>query len=237
MASIRKPQETVIGLKKQGKCVGVIRGHDGEEDIDVVMPGGQFKGLMRRLKASHGTVCVRVEGQDILCAIQDIKLHAEMWIYRVYLQKLVFGKPTEVTVPIILANTTSSASVQNGSTMLQKHSKVSLVTYNQDYPTLVSIDVTYVTPERPYRFADLANTFPPGLELSPKHKPMDKILVLNVASNIEVSEILENYEIMKEKMAAEKEAAKKAAAAKGAAAAKPGDAGKGAAPAKSGGKK
>jgi ribosomal protein L25 (general stress protein Ctc) len=70
----------VIGLKKQGKCVGVIRGHDGEEDIDVVMPGAIFKNLIRKVSKAVGTCYVRIEGKEIHCAIQDIKVHAEMFV-------------------------------------------------------------------------------------------------------------------------------------------------------------
>lgn len=62
---------------------------------------------------------------------------------------------------------------------------------------------------------------------------MDKIFILHEAPDVDVDEILENYEAAKEKMAAEKEAAKKAAAAKGATG-KPGEAAK---PAAGGGQK
>lgn len=228
-ATRRLPSESLISLRDSGRCAGVIRGHEGEPDLDVVMPGGQLKSMMRRLKTISGTVYVRVEGQDILCVIQDMKMHPEQWIQKVELGRLVAGKPTEISVPIILTNYTASPQIQNGCEIVQKHDEVRLLTYNEDFPTSFAIDITYLTHERPYRFADLANTFPPGLELSPKHRPLDKIVMLLEAPDVDADDILENFEDMTEKLAAEKE---KKAAAKGAAAAKQAEAAKAAQPKK-----
>lgn len=49
--------------------------------------------------------------------------------------------------------------------------KVSILCYNEEYPTRFYVDVSYVNPDRPYTVGDLANTFPPGVILAPKADP------------------------------------------------------------------
>lgn len=42
-----------------------------------------------------------------------------------------------------------------------------IITYNPDYPPILTYSVTNVSPFRPYKFSDLANTLPPGIFLHP----------------------------------------------------------------------
>lgn len=38
------------------------------------------------------------------------------------------------------------------------------------------VDVSYCSPDRPYRVGDLANILPPGVIISPKHSMNDRIV-------------------------------------------------------------
>ena len=47
--------------------------------------------------------------------------------------------------------------------------EVDVISYIDDYPTVVQIDVQNVTEHRPYRVGDINNILPPGVKVLPKH--------------------------------------------------------------------
>ena len=55
--------------------------------------------------------------------------------------------------------------------MISDLDEVSIICYNEEYPTGFHIDVSYVNQDRPYTIGDLANTFPPGIILHPNEDP------------------------------------------------------------------
>jgi hypothetical protein len=52
---------------------------------------------------------------------------------------------------------------------------VDIICYNEEHPLRFYVDSSFVCPERPYRYGDLANTFPPGIILAPEINPNKRI--------------------------------------------------------------
>ena len=53
---------------------------------------------------------------------------------------------------------------------------IDVICYNEEFPTKFYVDMSFCCPDRPYRVGDLANTFPPGLMISPKINLNEKII-------------------------------------------------------------
>ncbi len=53
---------------------------------------------------------------------------------------------------------------------------IEIICYNEEYPMKFYVDVSYCSPDRPYRVGDLANLLPPGIIISPKHNMNDRII-------------------------------------------------------------
>ena len=64
-ATIRKPTDGVIDLKKVGKCAGVIRRLSGkvEDELDIVLDGKTMRDLTKTRTYKTDTVYIRVEGE------------------------------------------------------------------------------------------------------------------------------------------------------------------------------
>eukprot|EP00919_Chromeraceae_sp_WS-2016_P048070 GHVR01113904.1.p1 GENE.GHVR01113904.1~~GHVR01113904.1.p1 ORF type:complete len:117 (-),score=0.45 GHVR01113904.1:591-941(-) len=61
-AELRKTENTLLSLKKQGLCSGVISRNSGEKDdeVDIVLRGGMIKTMMRHPNYGKQTVYIRV---------------------------------------------------------------------------------------------------------------------------------------------------------------------------------
>ena len=153
-AERRKLEDTVFGLRKQGKCPGVIR-REGFEDIDIVLTGKDMRGFIKHPQRACEPVWIRVDGEEMKCLIVDIKLHAQQFIQKVELRRFIVGEPNQVSVPLTLTHLTHSFFYNELSIPKIYKGRVTLTTYNEDYPTMLTVDISYVHTMRPYRFGTL----------------------------------------------------------------------------------
>lgn len=65
----------------------------------------------------------------------------------------------------------------------QPRRTIKMIVYNADYPPVLTFDATFVNPMRPYRFADLANTLPPGIFLHPLVNLQNKIFEIGMPND------------------------------------------------------
>lgn len=241
-AELRQPSDLVLKLKAQGKCPGVIIPHNKnkEEEVDVVLPGKAMK--TRSLKPHYPLerVYVRVAGKDYLCVLAQVKFSVKNFIEKVYFKEYVPGKPNTLRVPVLVTHLEMNKFFHAGFGLRNDVKHVDIICYNNEYPTRFNVDISYVNPDRPYRIGDLANTFPPGVILSPKVDPNKEIFFLETPETgggvTSAEQILANINYGKDKgeaKAAQGQAAggKDAKGDAGKAAAKP-DAKAAAAPAK-----
>lgn len=150
-AERRKMTDTVFGLKQQGKCPAVIR-REGFEDIDVVLSGKEMRGFVKNVKSSAAPVHIRFDGEEIECLIHDIKLHSEGFIQKVELRRFILGEPNEIAVSVNYTHLTHNHYFTEMSIPKFYKGLIHLITYNEDYPAQVAIDISFVSPMRPYRF-------------------------------------------------------------------------------------
>ena len=131
-----------------------------------------------RKNRSNGllTVYVRVDGKEYRCILSGINMHHEGWIQQVSLDEYVPNEPNHLTIPIEVTHITENPYFQQGSEFEWKKKTIDIICYNDEYPLKFNVDSTFACPDRPYRIGDLANTFPPGVILSPSINSNDRIL-------------------------------------------------------------
>jgi hypothetical protein len=88
------------------------------------------------------------------------------------------GKPNPLRVPVFVTHMEMNKFFHAGFGLRIDVQHVDIISYNNEYPTRFNVDVSYVNPDRPYRIGDLANTFPPGIILSPKVDPNKEVFFL-----------------------------------------------------------
>ena len=122
------------------------------------------------------TVYVRSDGKEYRCILSEIIMHYENWIQQVVLEEYVPNESNELKIPIEITHITENPYFIQGSEFDWKKRSIDIICYNDEYPLKFNVDSTFACPDRPYRVGDLANTFPPGVILSPNVNPNDKIL-------------------------------------------------------------
>lgn len=88
------------------------------------------------------------------------------------------GEPNYLKIPIELTHITSNPHVMKNEEFDQKIDDIEIICYNEEYPMRLYVDISYCSPDRPYRVGDLANTLPPGIILNPKYNLNDKIVII-----------------------------------------------------------
>lgn len=121
------------------------------------------------------TVYVRVEDKEYRCILSEINMHHEGWIQQVVLEEYAPNEANHLKIPIEITHITENPYFQQGSEFNLKKHDIDIICYNEEYPLKFYIDSSFVCPDRPYRIGDLANTFPPGVILSPTLSPNDRI--------------------------------------------------------------
>ena len=87
---------------------------------------------------------------------------------KVFLNRFIEGEPNELEVVVQPTELTTNPHLKAGQAILSHATfRVKIITYNLDYPPVLTYSVTNINPMRPYKFADLANTLPPGIYLHP----------------------------------------------------------------------
>lgn len=95
-----------------------------------------------------------------------------------YLKEYVPGQPNKLIVPIEITHVSENAYVMLQGEIDIKIQKISIICYNEEYPTRFYVDISYCCPDRPYRVGDLANTLPPGIIIAPQYDMNEKIITV-----------------------------------------------------------
>lgn len=167
----------MLKLKQQGKCPGVIERISGEvsEEIDVVLDGKKMRKLSKQKLYPLTPLHVRVEGKEYRCIFYNRDFHPDGFLIKCYLKEYVPGKPNRIKVPIEVTHLLDNPYFMRMGDFDPKLENIEVICYNEEYPTKFYVDVTYCSPDRPYRIGDLANVLPPGIIISPKHNMNDRI--------------------------------------------------------------
>lgn len=88
------------------------------------------------------------------------------------------GQPNKVVVPIEITHITENPYIMLLGQIDTKINRISIICYNEEYPTRFYIDVSYCCPDRPYRVGDLANTLPPGIIIASQYDMNEKIVTV-----------------------------------------------------------
>ena len=170
---------TIVSLKDKGKCPAVIKARSGFPEMDVVLDGKLFKRLNKDKIKKNCMLYVRINGEEIMCTIDRIELFEERFVSKVYLNRFIEGEPNEVRVYVQPTGILNNPHLFSGQApeILMK-AEIKIITYNADYPPILQYDCSAMDPLRPYRFADLANTLPPGIFLDPRINLMRRVMGL-----------------------------------------------------------
>lgn len=183
-AELRQHSDGIIALKQKGKCPGVIQRVSGrvEDEIDVVLDGKRLRKMTKHRTYGINTVYVRVGGEEIMCVLERADIHSDGFIQKVYLKEYKPGHPNKLKIPIELTHVTENPYLRAACEFEWKVEHAEVICYNLEYPRRFFIDISYCSPERPYRVGDLANTFPPGVTMSSKVSLSDKIVEIKYQS-------------------------------------------------------
>lgn len=88
------------------------------------------------------------------------------------------GQPNKISVPVELTHFVNNPYAMKSAEVLDQKRFIDVICYNEEYPTKFFVDISYCSPDRPYRAGDLANTLPPGVMIAPHVNLNDKLFVI-----------------------------------------------------------
>eukprot|EP01015_Nassula_variabilis_P029685 TRINITY_DN6409_c0_g2_i5.p1 TRINITY_DN6409_c0_g2~~TRINITY_DN6409_c0_g2_i5.p1 ORF type:complete len:311 (+),score=91.39 TRINITY_DN6409_c0_g2_i5:66-998(+) len=161
----------------QKLCPAVIAQREEFSDVDFILTQSQGFALRRQTDAMTRQFYVSIEGEEIRCVIDNLSLHpVESWIIQVKFRRFIPGRPNRLVLPITLKKEFKNSYFNKEGTLKFRLDEIEIVTYNEDYPTTIDIDIENLTPLDPIRVGDIMRSLPDGVLLSPKYKNLHEIV-------------------------------------------------------------
>eukprot|EP01016_Furgasonia_blochmanni_P016691 TRINITY_DN1973_c0_g1_i3.p1 TRINITY_DN1973_c0_g1~~TRINITY_DN1973_c0_g1_i3.p1 ORF type:complete len:342 (+),score=129.67 TRINITY_DN1973_c0_g1_i3:84-1028(+) len=183
-------------------------------EIDVVLKQSQFYAIRRNKDWAVRPFYVQVGDDLIRTVIHKTNPHPyEGWILNVMFKRFIPGRPNLLTVPIVSAPQDTTQPLYDGGEVSVEIQEVDIITYNENYPSRLRIDLSNLTPQHPYRLGDLAATLPDGVMLAPNYQRMLGLKVATVEMRAEKYRLIayEKYGIsLEEEKAARREEKRRA---------------------------
>jgi hypothetical protein len=106
-----------------------------------------------------------------------MRTHTGAVLFKLFLNRYIVGRPNLLFLPIQLERNFNNPYLNRGSSFESQIQGVWVYSYNETYPSVLRVDITNVTPTRPYKIGDLQNSMPMGMLL---HERYNRIIHRNI---------------------------------------------------------